>query len=151
MWSDIATKLREGCKEIGVNAERDDSRVKDNRFDFSRKYKQTKDNLHLSGEESDAIQDCPHLQSLDEFIGSKDSIAPRHVKESSEIEGTSSAGAREETATLSDETGSSDENVPLAIARRKTYTRNEPQSLKAMMLPAGSDERFSKSIRKTNG
>lgn len=62
---------------------------------------------------------------MDEFIGLKDFIVLRYVKEFSEIEGMLLVGVWEEIVIFSDEIGSLDENVLLVIVWWKIYIRNE--------------------------
>ncbi|KAK3749299.1 hypothetical protein QZH41_020083 [Actinostola sp. cb2023] len=89
MWTAIAEKLELELKELGFPTnDRSAQKVKEKFFNTLRRYKQCKDKLKTSGEGSEEIEICPHFDLLDEFMGSKDSINPKFVVESS---GSSSA------------------------------------------------------------
>lgn len=92
MWKVIADKLHELRQESGLDTPyRDSTKVKTKYFNLSKKYKQAKDKTRVSGEGSEAIDDCPHFEDFDEFMGSRDIISPKYVVESGTSCSTSSS------------------------------------------------------------
>ena len=79
LCSCLAEKLNEDCKELGIFCNCTALKTKEKFFNLSKKYQQVNDQIHVSGERSEAIDDCPHFNAFDEFMGSRDVISPKHI------------------------------------------------------------------------
>lgn len=87
--------------ELGVDTSRTPQRAKEKFFNLTRRYKQAKDKIKTSGEESDDIETCPHFDILDEFMGSRDIVnQPFLLETASESNPTESSWSTPSPASL---------------------------------------------------
>lgn len=96
-WLSIARQLHSRCKKQNVDSDETPQQCKNKLANLTKKYKNTKDKLRSTGygrggdvqsdnesEESEEI--IPkHFKDMDEILGKRESINPRHVLESSHV------------------------------------------------------------------
>lgn len=96
-WLLIARQLHSQCKEQNVDSDKTPQQCKNKLANLTKKYKDTKDKLRLTGygrggdvpsdNESEESEDIipKHFNDMDEILGKRESINPRHVLESSHV------------------------------------------------------------------
>ncbi|KAK2564167.1 hypothetical protein P5673_012407 [Acropora cervicornis] len=96
-WLSIARQLHSRCKEQNVDSDKTPQQWKNKLANLTKKYKNTKDKLRSTGyggggdvpsdKESEESEDVipKYFNNMDEILGNRESINPRHVFESSHI------------------------------------------------------------------
>ena len=96
-WLSIARQLHSRCKEQNVDSDKTPQQCKNKLANLTKKYKNTKDKLRSTGygrggdvpsdNESEENEDIipKHFNDMDEILGKRESINPRHVLESSHV------------------------------------------------------------------
>ena len=96
-WLSIARQLHLWCKEQNVDSDKTPQQCKNKLANLTKKYKNTRDKLRSTGysrggdvpsdNESEESEDIipKHFNDMDEILGKRESINPRHVLESSHV------------------------------------------------------------------
>ena len=94
-WESIAKQLHERCRREHVSSHKTAQQCKNTMSNLTKKYKTTKDKLRTTGygkgrdvkgdneAEGDLELVPKHYQDMDEILGNREAINPRHVLESS--------------------------------------------------------------------
>ena len=94
-WESIAKQLHERCRREHVSSDKTAQQCKNKMSNLTKKYKTTKDKLRSTGygegrdiegdneAEGDLELVPKHYQDMDEILGNREAINPRHVLESS--------------------------------------------------------------------
>ena len=95
-WQSIARQLHSKCREESVESDKTPQQCKNKMANLTKKYKGAKDKLRSTGygrggdvseneREGDERQDLipKHFNDIDEIMGKRESVDPRHVLESS--------------------------------------------------------------------
>lgn len=96
-WESIAKQLHERCRREHVSSDKTAQQCKNKMSNLTKKYKTTKDKLRTTGygkgrdvesdkEAEGELELVPkHYQDMDEILGNREAINPRHVLESSSL------------------------------------------------------------------
>jgi len=130
-WLSIARQLHSRCKKQNVDSDKTPKQCKNKLANLTKKYKNTKDKLRSTGygrggdvpsdNESEENEDIipKHFNDMDEILGKRESINPRHVLESSHVPDSESPEISELERDILEKDALDEEICPAAQKQRE--------------------------------